>query len=50
LKELGLRNPEIKTDIKVKDDTSAKFWAEIFPTILMFILFIIIAMFILGKM
>ncbi|MDQ7009552.1 MAG: ATP-dependent zinc metalloprotease FtsH, partial [Candidatus Gracilibacteria bacterium] len=50
LKDLGLKNPNINTDIKVKDDTSAKFWAEIFPTILMFILFIIIAMFILGKM
>jgi len=50
LKDLGLRNPEIKTTIRVKDDTSAKFWADMFPTILMFILFIIIAFFILWKM
>lgn len=50
LKDLGLRNPDIKTNIRVKDDTTAKFWAEMLPTILMFILFIIIAIFILGKM
>ena len=50
LKDLGLRNPEIKTDIKVKDNSDAKMWADIIPTILMFVLFGIIAMIILGKM
>lgn len=50
LKDLGLRNPEIKTVIRVKDNTSQKFWANIFPTILIFVLFIIIAIFILWRM
>ncbi len=50
LKDLGLRNPDIKTNIRVKDDTNSKFWAEMMPTILMFIMFIIVAFFILGKM
>ena len=50
LKDLGLRNPNIKTDIKVKDNTDAKFWSEMIPTILMFILFLIVAFVILGKM
>ena len=50
LKDLGLRNPKITTDIKVKDDTNEKFWSDMFPTILMFVLFIVIAFFILWKM
>jgi len=50
LKDLGLRNSDIKTTIRVKDNTSAKFWAEIMPTILMVILILVVAMFILWKM
>ncbi len=50
LKDLGLKNPAITTLIKVKDNTSAKFWADIFPTIIAFVLFFVIAMFLIGRM
>ena len=50
LKDLWLRNPKIKTKIIVKDNTDAKFWADAAPTILMFVLFLIVAFIILGKM
>jgi cell division protease FtsH len=50
LKDLWLRNPEIKTNIKVKDDTSAKFWAEMLPTIIMIVLFVVVAMFLIWRM
>lgn len=50
LKDLGLRNPEVSTLIKVKDNTSSKFWSAMLPTIIGFILFFVIAMLILGKM
>lgn len=50
LKDLWLRNPEVSTLIKVKDNTSSKFWSAMLPTIIGFILFFIIAMLILGKM
>jgi len=48
--DLWLKNPEIKTEIKVKDKTSEKFWSEMIPTIIAFILFFVIAMILLGKM
>lgn len=50
LKDLGLKNPEIKTDILVKDKSSDKFWAEIFPTILWFLLFFVVAIFLINRM
>lgn len=50
IKDLGLRNPEISTIIKIKDNTRAQFWARIMPTILIIIIFWIIAFFILSKM
>ncbi len=50
LNELWLKNSEIATIIKVEDKTSEQFWAEMLPTILAFVFFIIIAMLLLGKM
>jgi len=50
LKDLGLKNPKIDTKIIVKDKTSEKFWAEMLPTIIAFVLFFVIAMMFLGKM
>ncbi len=50
LKDLGLKNPEVTTKIAVKDNTSAKFWADMLPTILTVILFVIVAMFLIWKM
>ncbi len=50
LNDLGLRNPEVGTQIKVKDNTSSLFWSGLLPTIIGFALFFIIAMLILGKM
>ncbi len=50
IKDLGLRNPEISTIIKIKDNTRSQFWARIMPTILIIIIFWIIAFFILSKM
>ncbi len=50
LKDLGLKNPDIKTDITVKDNSSKKFWSGILPTLLAFILFWVIAFMLLGKM
>ena len=50
LKDLGLKNPNIQTNIVVKDNTSKKFWSEMLPTIILFILFLVIAFIIIGKM
>ncbi len=50
LKDLGLKNPESKTEITVKDNTSKKFWSGILPTLLAFVLFWIIAFMLIGKM
>ncbi len=53
LKDLGLlQNPsaEINTQIEVKDLTSRKFWSEMLPTILLFVLFVIVAIIIIGRM
>jgi len=50
LKDLWLRDLDIYTDIKIKDNTSAEFWAEMIPTILMIVLFLIVAMFLIWKM
>jgi len=48
--DLWLKNPGIKTEIKVKDKTSEKFWSDMIPTILAFVLFFVVAMILLGKM
>lgn len=50
VKDLGLKNPNIETTIEVKDNSSAKFWAEMIPTILTIALFWVVAFFILWKM
>ena len=50
LKDLWLRKPEILTEIRVKDKTSEKFWTEIAPTIISFILFFIIWIFLISRM
>ncbi len=50
LKDLWLKNPEIKTDILVKDKSWDKFWSEMWPTIIWFILFFLIAIFLINKM
>lgn len=50
LSDLWLKNPEIKTDIIVKDKTSEEFWAEMFPTIIAFVLFLVIWMLLISRM
>lgn len=50
LNDLWLRNPEIKTNILVKDNTSSAFWAEMLPTIIAFILFFVIWLVLIWKM
>ncbi len=55
LKDLGLLETtgsweNIQTKVEVKDLTSQKFWAEMLPTIILFILFILIAFLIIGRM
>lgn len=39
LKDLGLKNPDVQTEITIKDNTSKKFWSGILPTLLAFLLF-----------
>ena len=50
LKDLGLRNPDIATQILVKDNTSEKFWSGMIPTIITVVLFLIIALILIKKM
>jgi len=50
LSDLGLKNDSISTKVEVKDLSSEKFWASMIPTILLVILFIIIAMFLISRM
>lgn len=48
--ELWLKNPEISTKISVKDKTSQEFWSEMLPTIIAFVLILIIWLIFLWKM
>lgn len=50
LSDLGLKNPSIHTNIIVLDKTSQKFWAEMIPTIIAFILFFVVALFLISRM
>ncbi len=50
IKDLWLKNPDISTIIEIKDNSSAKFWSEMFPTIITIILFWVVAFFIIWKM
>jgi len=43
-------NSNIKTKVVIKDLTSAKFWADVLPTIILLILFIFIAFLVIGRM
>lgn len=50
LSELGIKNPEIATKVMVEDKTSEEFWNEMLPTIITFILFIIIWLVLISRM
>lgn len=50
LKDLWLRNPDVKTNILVKDKTSEQFWSEMLPTIIAFVLFFIIGIILISRM
>ncbi len=50
LKDLWLKNPEVSTVIKVKDSSSKKFWSEMLPTIVTFVMFFLIAIFLIWRM
>ncbi len=50
LNDLWLRNPEIKTWISIKDNTSSIFWSEMLPTIIAFTLFFIVWLVLIWKM
>lgn len=40
----------ITTKVEIKDLTSQKFWSDMLPTILLFVLFVIVALFLISKM
>ena len=48
--ELWLKNSNIWTKINIKDNSSDKFWAEMLPTIIAFVLFFVIAIFLISRM
>jgi len=50
INELWLKNQNIKTLILVKDKSSEEFWSEMLPTIIAFILFIIIWFILISRM
>ncbi len=50
LKELWFFDKDVKTPVVIKDNSGDKFWSDIFPTILAFVLFFIVAMFLIGRM
>lgn len=50
INDLWLKNPEILTKVSVKDKTSEEFWNGMLPTILTFVLFLVIWIILLGKM
>ncbi|MCH2188996.1 ATP-dependent zinc metalloprotease FtsH [Candidatus Gracilibacteria bacterium] len=50
LKDLGLKNPEIQTNIVVKDNSSKQFWSGMLPTIILFILFLGVGFLLISKM
>ncbi|MDD3302402.1 MAG: ATP-dependent zinc metalloprotease FtsH [Candidatus Gracilibacteria bacterium] len=50
LNDLGLKNPEIGTNILIKDNSGDKFWGEMLPTIIGFILFFIIGLILINRM
>ena len=50
LNDLWLKNPNINTAISIKDKTSEEFWSRMMPTIIIFILFIIVWMLLISRM
>lgn len=50
INDLWLKNPEIKTNISIKDKSGEEFWAEIIPTLIMIWLVLVIGMIFLSKM
>ena len=50
LNELGLKNSNITTPISIKDKTSEEFWSGIMPTIIAFILFIVVWIVLISRM
>ena len=50
LADIGLKNPEVTTKVEVKDLTSERFWAEMMPTIILVILFFVLALFFISRM
>lgn len=50
LKDLWIFNSDIDTSIIVKDNTSEEFWSEMLPTIITFILFIVIWLVLISRM
>ena len=50
LVDLGLKNPTVQTKIQVKDKSGEQFWSEMLPTIIAFILFAIVGIFLISRM
>ena len=50
LSDLGLKDSQIPTKVEVKDLSSQKFWANILPTIIMVVLFLVIGIFLISRM
>ncbi len=50
LSDLWLKSEEIQTKVSIKDNTSQQFWAEMLPTILIFLLFLGIWLIFISKM
>ncbi len=50
LSDLWLSNPQIPTTVEVKDLTSEQFWADMFPTIILVLLFLWIGLFLISRM
>ena len=50
LNDLWLKNPNINTAISIKDKTSEEFWSRMMPTIIVFILFIIVWILLISRM
>ncbi len=50
LKDLGLKNQLVSTNIVIKDKSWDKFWAEMLPTIIFFVLFFVIALILISRM
>lgn len=50
LSDIGIRNPEIKTEVRVKDLTSQQFWANVFPTLILIVIIVAVGLFFISRM